>query len=270
MKKFTIASLLLLTITSYSQTLKTIEKELNEISKKRTSLSDRQNSFENSREFSDSLNLNLQDSLDKYNAALQKLVLKFASTNPKSFDYDFKKLKNDLFIHTSADGQFRIYNWDNLNHGTMKDYKSVFQYKTNGKVYAKLNKPDAEMGEFFLEVNEVKTDAKHYYITNSVKTGSNAAYYYESKIFSIEKGKLNENRKLIKTKNGMQNCLKYEVALGAPSNSERTDGLDTKEYMELYYDKKNNTIVIPQINKDLKITKNKIKYKFNGKFFEKI
>jgi hypothetical protein len=40
--------------------------------------------------------------------------------------------------------------------------------------------------------------------------------------------------------------------------------------MDLTYDKKNQTIVIPLINENGKITKNKIRYQFKGSYFEKI
>ena len=42
------------------------------------------------------------------------------------------------------------------------------------------------------------------------------------------------------------------------------------DYMELIYDKKTQTIVIPLIKADGKVTKNKIKYRFTGKYFEKM
>ncbi|WP_255526703.1 hypothetical protein [Pedobacter sp. MC2016-24] len=43
-----------------------------------------------------------------------------------------------------------------------------------------------------------------------------------------------------------------------------------KTYVLLLYDRKNNTILIPLISSDGRVTKSKIQYKFGGKYFEKI
>ena len=120
------------------------------------------------------------------------------------------------------------------------------------------------------EINDIIKNNKHYYVTSSISVGSSAAYYYQVKVFSIDKEILNENTKLIKIKSGLKNTLGYDVDLSSSSNRNRNDDVESSDFIKLIYDKKNKTILIPLINADGKITKNKIKYKFNGHFFEKI
>jgi hypothetical protein len=260
MKKCALIILLLFNVTVQSQTLKEIEKDLNNLIEKRN------NCIE-------SKTKNSSDSLSKFNIELEKLVLKFTSSNPETLTHKFKDLRNGLSIITSEDGQFRIYNWNTLEGGTMQYHKNVFQYKANGKTCSKLSKIETEYDDSsvdFFEINDVKVNSKHYYVTSSVFIGSTAIYYYEVKIFSIENGKLNEDAKLIKTKSGIKNTIGYEIDLSNSANRDRKDGVISRDYISLIYDKKNKTIIIPLINGDGKITKKKIKYKFKGKYFEKI
>lgn len=257
MRKFIVIFFILFQGTLFSQNLNLLEKEINTLTEKRIFW--RNNYTDNS-----------YDSLAKYNKEFEKLILNFTSKNPKTLTYTFSD-KVNIRISTSPDGLFRIYTWNTFEGGTMQFYRNVFQYNIGGKVYSKLNqKEEGDNGCSFYEINEVKVKNKHYYITNSVSVGSSAVYYYKAKIFSIEDGKLNENAKLIKTKSGVKNTLGYEVDLSSSSNRDRKDGVESRDYIALIYDKKNKAIKIPLINEDGKITKNKITYKFKGEYFEKI
>jgi hypothetical protein len=258
MRKFTLLFFVFFKGTIFSQDLNLIQNKLNTLIEKRIFWSDDQRAT-------------AYDSLEKYNTEFEKFILNFTSKNPKTLTHNFNKIKVGLNVITSEDGLFRIYTWNIFGGGTMQFYRNVFQYNIDGKVYSRLNKKgENDNGCSFYEINDVEINNKHYYVTNSVSVGSRVAYYYEAKIFSIDNGELNENAKLIKTKSGIRNTLGYEVDLSSSSNRDRKDGVESRDYIDLIYDKKNKTIVIPLINENGKITKNKIKYKFTGNFFEKI
>ena len=258
MRKFILLFFIFFKGTLFSQELNLIENKLNNLIEKRIFWSDDQSKT-------------AYDSLAKYNKEFEKFILNFTSNSPKTLIHNFNIIKVGLNIITSEDGLFRIYTWNTFGGGTMQFFRNVFQYNIDGKIYSKLNmKDDDDNGCSFYEINDVKINSKHYYVTNSISIGSSAVYYYEAKIFSIDNRELNENVKLIKTKSGIKNILGYEVDLSSSSNIERKDGVEIRDYIDLKYDKKNKTIVIPLINEDGKITKNKIKYKFKGNFFEKI
>lgn len=244
----------------YSQTIELIEKKLNVLLEKRQECDTIQTE-------------NSYILLSKYNKELEDLVLDFTTSNPETLSYKFENLKNGLNIISSEDGQFRIYSWNTLEGGSMQYYKNVFQYNVDGKTYSKSSNGilnNKKNGVNFLEINDLKVDSKRYYVTTSISIGSSALYYYEAKVFALENGKLNENAKLIKTKSGIKNTLGYEVDLSSSANRDRTDGLETEDFIRLIYDKKNRIIIIPLINGNGLVTKNKIKYKFEKAYFERI
>jgi hypothetical protein len=71
--------------------------------------------------------------------------------------------------------------------------------------------------------------------------------------------------KLFKTKNGLKSEMGFEIDLTASSNRENA----VPDY-SIIYDQKNKTMSIPVILEDSKITKKRIVYHFNGKYFERI
>lgn len=257
MKKVVLLFLLFLSGFLFGQDLTVIQKKLNLLQEKRLFWSEDQSETS-------------YDSLDKYNRKFQNLIIDFSSKNPKTLAYPFDTDKAGFNIVSSKDGNFRIYTWNEFGGGTMQFYQNVFQFESAGKVFSKLNiKDNQDNGCRYFEINEVESAGKKYYITSSIIIGSSANFYYQIKVFSIENGELNENAKLIKTKTGIRNTLGYEVDLSSSSNRDRTDGIESSDYMQPIYDKKTNTIIIPLITSDGKITKNKIKYQFNGAYFEK-
>ncbi|MCL9807537.1 hypothetical protein NAT51_18585 [Flavobacterium amniphilum] len=261
MKKIVKLTILLLSICASGQIDKNYEKKLNKLIEKRKYWD------EESRKSSD---LEVYDSLDKYNTEFEKLLLKVTESLPESIKSDFKTLKkNGINILTSKDGNFRIYTWNTLGGGTMQFYRNIFQYKTDGKVYSKANKLDSdESGCNFYELNQVTSKGKTFYITSSIAVFSSSNYYFEAKVFAFDKNKLNTKAKLIKTKSGIKNTLGYEIDLSGTSNENQRE--DIRDYMNMEYDTKTNTIIIPLLKEDGRITTKKIKYQFKGEYFEKI
>lgn len=261
MKNLTVLITFLLNLTVLGQSDKNYEKKLNHLIGKR-------NYWDEA--LSKKYDEKSSDSLNKYNAEFEKHLLKVTETVPESIKSDFKILKkNGINILTSKDGNFRIYTWNTLTGGTMQFYRNIYQYKADGKVYSKLNKTKPQdSGCNFYELNQISSKGKIFYITSSIAVGSSAVYAFEAKIFAIEKNKLNTNAKLIKTKSGVKNTLRYDIDLSSTSNQNNRE--DIRDFMNLEYDRKTNTIIIPLLNEDGKITTKKIKYQFKGEYFEKI
>jgi hypothetical protein len=257
MKRYLLFLLLLLKLPVYGQNLKSLEDKLTKLAEQRSDWSHNQNDHS-------------YDSLAKYNKQFEKLILNFTATNPNTLNHQFNS-NTGLDIVTSKDGRFRIYSWNTLEGGTMQYFRNIYQYRVGGKVYSAPNTiTEQDNGARFYEINEVTVSGKQYYLSSSISVGSTALYYYQAKVFSIENGKLNPNAKLIKTKSGIKNTLGYEVNLSSSSNRNRTDGVEPMDYIKLLYDRGNNTILIPLINADGRVTKGKIKYQLRGKYFEKI
>lgn len=266
MKIRILITFLLLQICTFSQTLKQSEQKLNKIIEKQNYWFDKKNGEYN--EFAD-------DSLAFYNDAFENQLLHITNTFPESIRVKLTTLEKSISIFTSADGNFRIYNWDTFEGGTMHFFKNIIQYKSGKKVKALVfNSDDDDPGCSFYELNQVTSQKKNFYITSSVVIGSSAVYYYEAKVFSIDDGNLNLGPKLIKTKSGMQNCIGYEMDFSNEANRNNTyfsdRNLSDFDYDSINYDKKTNTIILPLLDENGKLTVKKIKYQFNGVYFEKV
>lgn len=241
----------------FGQNMSTIEKQLNDAFQKINYWSSDGQSKESS-----------SDSLYTANIKFEKLLLQYTSSNPQTLHYHFKSLeKNGLFITTSEDGKFRIYSWDTWTGGTMHFFKNVFQYESNKKLYSKIieNTSEGDPRSYYHQINDVISENKKYYLTQSKAILSSGLSYHSIQIFSIDDGKLNDKAQLIKTQSGIKNQLGYEIDLTASSNRDN----DIKNY-NIQYDPKNKIISIPLIQEDSKITAKKIRYQFKGKYFEKI
>ncbi|WP_278380743.1 hypothetical protein [Chryseobacterium arthrosphaerae] len=209
------------------------------------------------------------DSLYAANTKFEKLLSQYTSSNPETLSHNFKGLeKAGLIVATSEDGKFRIYSWDTWTGGTMHFFKNVYQYKTGNKVQSKSVDSDMEGDpkSYFYQINDVISQNKKYYITQSTSILSSGLSSHCVKVFSIENdGTLNDNAQLIKTQTGIKNQLRYEVDLTAASNRNN----EIRNYT-IEYDKKNKIISIPLILDNSKVTSKKIHYQFKGQYFEKI
>lgn len=211
---------------------------------------------------------NAYDSLAAANTKFEKLLVQYTSSHPQTINHGFKSLeKKGLIVTTSEDGKFRIYSWDTWTGGTMHFFRNVFQYETDKKVYSKAaeNQGEGDPGCYYNQINDVISDNKKYYLTQSKAILSSGLSFHKIKVFSFDNGQLNDKAQLIKTQSGIKNQLSYEVDLTASANR----NYDGRDY-EIEYDKKNKIISIPLIQADSKVTTKKIRYQFKGKYFEKI
>ena len=151
------------------------------------------------------------------------------------------------------------------NHGLPEEAKA--QVGARHQVHSKTIAPDAEGDpkSFYYQINDIVSQNKKYYLTQSTSIFSTGLSAHYVKIFSIEDGQLNDAAQLIKTQTGIRNQLQYEVDLTASANRNN----EIRNY-NIEYDKKNKIISIPLILDDYKITSKKIRYQFKGKYFEKI
>jgi len=192
----------------------------------------------------------------------EKLLLKYTSQVPKTIAYPFKNLvKCDIYISTSEDGKFRIYSIDWNRYRSMPFFFNVYQFSCNGKVMSKeIPNGTSVMPDYtYYEVHSMILNGKTYYIAQLTAFGELTNPFYV-KFFSIENNKLNSDVKLIQTDQSIVNVLPCGAVDGLSS--------DTTKYV-VKYDKPGQSFSIPLLEKG-KITKKRITYKFNGKYFVKV
>jgi hypothetical protein len=91
----------------------------------------------------------------------------FIKSNPRALGFPFRKLvdSNYVQIKTSIDGNFRIYSWDTWTGGTMHDFKTIYQWRANGKVFTKV--PGAgkdDPGSFVSQIFTVVIHSRPHYL----------------------------------------------------------------------------------------------------------
>lgn len=257
--KTTLGILFLLTTQFlFAQNISTIEKQLN-------------NAFQRINYWSSKGrdHKNFYDSLSSANTKFENLLVRYTSSYPETLHHDFKSLKKTGFMMaTSEDGRFRVYSWNSWTGGSMHFFKNVYQYetpdkKTHSKAAESLSEGDP--GFYYYQIDDIISENKKYYLTQSKAILSSGLSYHNIKVFSIDNGQLNDSAQLIRTQSGIKNQLGYEVDLTASANRQ----YEGRDY-EIEYDKKNKIISIPLIQADSKVTTKKIRYQFKGKYFEKI
>jgi hypothetical protein len=217
----------------------------------------------------DSVRANLIFNMTHIDSLCQNKMIYYTSKFPQTIGMDFKLLRTqDVYIISSDDSLFRIYVWNERRCMGTPVYKSVFQYKTGDDVkscllpHSDTTITGASLG-FYDAIYTLTANDKTYYLATYLNRYKPNFREEGLKIFTIEKGKLNDTAHLIKTKTGLHNELsyKYDVAASGDAGSDNGIVFDTAEV----------TIQIPVIlEENSKMTSRQITYKFTGQYFEKV
>lgn len=207
------------------------------------------------------------DSLNYYSDLFSTRLGSFIKSNPGTLDYKFKSLtdSNACKVVTTIDGQFRIYSWNTWLGGTMYAYKNLYQFKSEGKVYAtEFDYGEGDMGTCFTGLYPLKANGNTYFLAISVGNESSRYYYEMISVYSIAGNKLNDKIRLFKTSSGYSNSIQIEYDVSSVmKRPERPIRL-------IKYDAAQKIVYIPIVLKDGTVTDRFILYQFKGQYFEKI
>jgi hypothetical protein len=203
------------------------------------------------------------DSLEAANHHFQKLLLNYGRQYPFVMQQSFKSFEN-LTVTTSADGQLRIYTWDNESGGTMRFFSNVVQYKASGKVQTLMlpSQGEGDAGYYCSKIFTAVLKGKTYYLADCLSIGSSRDMGEAIKVFTIENNRLNTDAKIIKTQTGLHSQLFYSYDAFFLADGESKPSLR--------FDAKSNTIDIPLVDSKEKVTHRVISYKFTGQYFERV
>jgi len=215
-------------------------------------------------------NTSMEDSLENANEIFAKKIKWYTVKYPSTIKQDFNSLKKErLDIFTSADGLFRIYSWETWLGGTMRDFANVLQYKTAENVQSvylhNLMSDDSEPYiPFYTSLYTFKVGLKTYYMgvygciysTKDVGDGI--------QVFAIENGKLNTGVKIIKTASGLHSKIYYDY------NFFSVVDIPYGKRPTIQFDSATQSIQVPLVSGDGRVTHKFIIYKFTGKYFEKV
>lgn len=201
---------------------------------------------------------------------LFKKELKSALKNDLNSSLDVIR-KSDMAINVleSSDQKLYIIEWDDMTGGTMRNFDGLYVIKNGLKI---------DVVEMYDECEEFCINPYVYglYQVNTVQGApiyivfekfilSSAMSVHTVRTITLEGFKLNDNATFIRTKTGMKNSISYEMDWSLLVNSDHE--FNGEDYLQ--FDENTKTILIPLITENGKLTSKKIKYIFNGEFFEK-
>jgi len=207
---------------------------------------------------------NDQEKSGEADSQFAKKLKNYCEKVPATLVYPFNSLvKEHLDISTSSDGQLKIYSWDTWSGGTMHFFESVMQYKTGTTIKAVLDTPkgDGDVRPNYNTIYTFQAGGKTYYLTTYLLIGSSKDLEEGIQVFSIENGKLNTDTRIIRTKSGLHSQITYDYDLSRTSE---------KVHSQVHFDANTQSIYIPVVLNNGKLTDNYIVYKFTGQYFERV
>lgn len=215
----------------------------------------------------------------KFGDELTKLIMSDTST----MSYPFQSLidRGAVDIITSQDGNLRFYSWIMPTGGTMDYYGSVFQYRSNGKVFAFKGAPDdydennnyilqeGDNGQAFVNIHTVKIGNKTYYLVENWSRYDSSYGVGSINAFIIEDGLL-KTVDLFMTKKDTLSAISIEYNTTDWSfSADNGDGFDGKFSL----DEKTKTLYVPLVRDDIDfgcVTDQYLLYQLKGNYFQYI
>ena len=215
----------------------------------------------------------------------------FLHKEPATIDYKFDKLSRkleDVEMHSSEDGNFRSYHWNNLTGGKCYFYTTVYQYRSNNKVHTivgsmeRILSHDTSIDEFADEGDGISkihqfynTKGKIVYIIETNRPGGSNFLVYGLQAVTIENDSIVPYPLFRNKPNRISWQEITDVNLHESSENIYFDNVsgymnahDGKSITwETQYDTETKTLRIPVINRELaRIDKNDY-YIFDGDYF---
>ncbi|WP_430403837.1 hypothetical protein [Fluviicola sp.] len=207
------------------------------------------------------------DSLTYYSDLFSHKLYSLLSRVYGTMKYPFNILKEEHVcdISISKDGLFRIYSWDTQTGGTMRFFKTIYQYKVNGEVRTKMCElNEGDPGCFYSEIFTLKAKKKTYYlgIANGIYSTKDVSQSIQA--FELTNTGVNDSIQLMKTPDGMKNSL--DLSYDFFSVVDRPE----RPVAVIRYDEKKKIISISTTNEKGEVVPGNKFYRFNGRYFEEV
>ena len=151
----------------------------------------------------------------------------------------------------------------------MHDFENVIQFKDHDSVHIKANRDTSVSSDdgyvfYFTQLYSFVENNKTYYLGVYDGTFSTHDAGAGIEAFTIERGQLNDTVKIIKTTSGIKNGIYFNYNFFSVAyRPERPLRL-------IRFDSTKKIIYIPVVDESGKVTDKFIRYRFTGRYFEKI
>ena len=204
------------------------------------------------------------DSVLNANDIFTKKLLSFIKRNPSTISHPFKKMIQEGFdVATSKDGNLRIYSWDTWSGGTMHFFDNLLQFRENDKVHTKyfIDEEGTDAKSYYDSIYQTNVGNETIYLATNYTIGSTRDRGGSIKLYKIFNGQL-KDANIIKTSTGLHNSIYYYYDAVLKDYKQ--------DWPSCYFDATTQTILIPLIYDSGKPSGKFIKYKFDGKYFQKV
>lgn len=204
-------------------------------------------------------NLDAYDSISHYDSVFGSALQRLTEESPASLRYPFTRLRNQgVTVATSPDKRLRIYSWDGQTGGTAHSANNIFQYQMHGKVHSTLNIVDGGPGDRYSAIYCLKTGDTTYYLAVSDAIIETLRGHGTLEILRLGDSELERSVPLIQTASGTAGSLGFDYNLGTDAEP------------DFHFDPATRKISFSVVLPDGQVTKRKITYRFNGKYFVRV
>lgn len=186
----------------------------------------------------------------------------FIKKNPETLNFPFKIEEHcGLNINTSEDKNFRVYSWNLHTGNSARSYNTLFQFKSNGKVFTESTK-DGYHANLYFTIHSVLLGSKTYYLLSSIEFGSNKDLYESLEAYEIINNKLKRVNNLF-VYSGGQTTGVIRLYYDRMKESEKR----SEEEPLIGYIPKRKILYVAIVDEEGKVSNKNIIYKIKGNKF---
>lgn len=203
-----------------------------------------------------------------------KKNLKTILSAPETFEYPFDSLGNYIKIIQSNDKRLRIFSWDERTGGTWHQIAGIAQFKNeSGIVFSQYlateaaEENDEIVDIFYYDIYDLKGKNSIYYLSFGWGTHGSGTHFKIIKAFKINGTEIVDDERIFKINNELNAVIFLLSTRLDPINLKFNQSTKILEFDELQIPKsfdEDKEYDIPRP------TGNKIRLKFNGRFFEEM
>ncbi|MFN8309708.1 MAG: hypothetical protein U0T73_07085, partial [Chitinophagales bacterium] len=206
------------------------------------------------------------DSVSYFSEQFDSVFYALVQQNPATLQYPFSALTDSgvCWVTTAADGNFRIYSWDTWTGGTMHFFHSIWQWKSNGSVHAKL--PQLEEGDpasYCTAIDTVHIQNQTYYLAITNRIGSTKIGAQAIGAFAMEGDQLNDTVPMFRNKTETLNAL--EIAFDFFDVVDRPE----RPVKMIHYDPRAHTVDVAVVDEEGHVKPGNERYQLRGRYFER-
>lgn len=204
------------------------------------------------------------DSAAIYSDKFEKEFKRLITTQPGTFDYPFSRLtdSNYCLIRTSPDKRLKIYSWDTWLGGSMHEYRTIYQWRQDGTVNAKMRPINGDIGSYCSKIYNVLIAGKTYYLVITNAIFSNKDHSQTITAYTINGNQLEDKAAIFHTNGKALSIISINFDFFSVVDS------PGRPLELIVYNEAKHQLYIPFVGKNDQVTRRRFVYQLTDKGFE--